>query len=44
MEAKLAGDFVNLSKRRKEAANKMQHIRAACGDNIRYVLFLAGSD
>lgn len=42
IEAKSAGDFVNPNKRRKEEANKMQHLRAAFGDNIRYILFLCG--
>lgn len=42
VEAKSAGDFTNVNKRRKEEAKKMSQLREAFGDNVRYVLFLCG--
>ncbi len=41
-EAKSAGDFTNVNKRRKEEAVKMAQLRATYGDKIRYNLFLCG--
>lgn len=42
MEAKSAGDFANVNKRRKEEAVKMQQLRATFGDDVSYNLFLCG--
>jgi hypothetical protein len=42
IEAKSAGDFTNVNKRRKEEAAKMQQLRHTYGKNVRYVLFLCG--
>ncbi len=42
IEAKSAGDFTNVNKRRKEEAKKMQQLRDAYGDDIQYILFLCG--
>lgn len=42
IEAKSAGDFTNVNKRRKEEAAKMAQLRASYGREIRYVLFLCG--
>ncbi len=42
IEAKSAGDFTNVTKRRKEEAAKMQQLRAAYGTGVRYILFLCG--
>jgi hypothetical protein len=42
IEAKSAGDFTNVNKRRKEEAQKMMQLRATYGDNINFVLFLCG--
>ncbi len=42
IEAKSAGDFTNVNKRRKEEAAKMHQLRAACGAGTEYVLFLCG--
>jgi hypothetical protein len=42
IEAKSAGDFTNVNKRRKEEATKMSQLRAAYGKSVRYVLFLCG--
>lgn len=41
LEAKSAGDFTNVNKRRKEEAAKMNQLRATYGA-VRYVLFLCG--
>ena len=41
-EAKSAGDFTNVNKRRKEEAIKMEQLRGQYGDSIRYILFLCG--
>ncbi len=42
VEAKSAGDFTNVNKRRKEEAAKMGQLRQSYGDTVRYVLFLCG--
>jgi hypothetical protein len=42
IEAKSAGDFTNVNKRRKEEATKVHQLRAAYGDGVVYVLFLCG--
>jgi hypothetical protein len=42
MEAKSAGDFTNVNKRRKEEAIKINHLRATYGKDVVFVLFLCG--
>ena len=42
IEAKSAGDFTNVNKRRKEEAAKMSQLRRTYGDDVRYILFLCG--
>ena len=42
VEAKSAGDFANVNKRRKEEAAKMAQLRQAYGNDVRFVLFLCG--
>ena len=42
VEAKSAGDFTNVNKRRKEEATKVSQLRQSYGNNVRYVLFLCG--
>jgi hypothetical protein len=42
IEAKSAGDFTNVNKRRKEEAIKMQQLRSTYGRSIKYILFLCG--
>lgn len=42
IEAKSAGDFTNVNKRRKEEAAKMIQLRAEHGIGVRYILFLCG--
>ncbi|MDR1194497.1 MAG: XamI family restriction endonuclease [Peptococcaceae bacterium] len=42
IEAKSAGDFTNVNKRRKEEAQKMAQLRSAYGKDVRFVLFLCG--
>lgn len=42
VEAKSAGDFTNVNKRRKEEAAKMNQLRRSCGEDVRYILFLCG--
>lgn len=42
IEAKSAGDFTNVNKRRKEEAQKMQQLRNTYGPGIRFGLFLCG--
>jgi len=42
LEAKSAGDFTNVNKRRKEEAAKMTQLRNAYGNKIRFNLFLCG--
>lgn len=41
IEAKSAGDYTNVNKRRKEEASKIHQLRATYGD-VRFVLFLGG--
>lgn len=42
IEAKSAGDFANVNKRRKEESDKMGHLRQRFGQHVPYVLFLCG--
>src|SRR5208282_2196811 len=42
VEAKSAGDFTNVNKRRKEEAQKMNQLKATFGGKLTYVLFLRG--
>lgn len=42
IEAKSAGDFTNVNKRRKEEAAKMQQLRNTYGETVSYSLFLCG--
>jgi hypothetical protein len=42
IEAKSAGDFTNVNKRRKEEATKVGQLRRKHGKGVRYVLFLCG--
>lgn len=42
IEAKSAGDFTNVNKRRKEEATKMAQLRRTYGPEIRFILFLCG--
>ena len=42
IEAKSAGDFANVNKRRKEEAMKMSQLRHTYGDRVRFNLFLCG--
>lgn len=42
IEAKSAGDFTNVNKRRKEEAAKMQQLRNTYGHIVSYSLFLCG--
>lgn len=42
IEAKSAGDFTNVNKRRKEEATKMNQLRRTYGKNVQFVLFLCG--
>jgi XamI restriction endonuclease len=42
IEAKSAGDFTNVNKRRKEEATKMGQLRRKHGEGLRYILFLCG--
>jgi hypothetical protein len=42
IEAKSAGDFTNVNKRRKEEAAKMSQLRATYGPKVRFILFLCG--
>lgn len=42
LEAKSAGDFTNVNKRRKEEAQKMQQLRHTYGHSVRFGLFLCG--
>ena len=42
IEAKSAGDFTNVNKRRKEEAQKMAQLKNAYGKNIQFGLFLCG--
>jgi hypothetical protein len=42
IEAKSAGDFTNVNKRRKEEAKKMAQLKAQFGEQVEFVLFLCG--
>jgi hypothetical protein len=42
VEAKSAGDYTNVNKRRKEEATKIAQLRATYGHAVQYVLFLCG--
>jgi hypothetical protein len=42
IEAKSAGDFTNVNKRRKEEAMKIQQLRAKHGKDVEFILFLCG--
>ena len=42
IEAKSAGDFTNVNKRRKEEAAKMQQLKNTYGNGVSYSLFLCG--
>ena len=42
IEAKSAGDFTNVNKRRKEEVAKMTLLRRTLGSHVRYILFLCG--
>lgn len=42
IEAKSAGDFTNVNKRRKEEAKKMAQLKSQFGDQVELVLFLCG--
>jgi hypothetical protein len=42
IEAKSAGDFTNVNKRRKEETTKMAQLKRTFGDRVEYVLFLCG--
>ena len=42
IEAKSAGDFTNVNKRRKEEATKINQLKATYGQDVVFVLFLCG--
>lgn len=42
VEAKSAGDFTNVNKRRKEEAAKMHQLKATFGPHVEFILFLCG--
>jgi type II restriction enzyme len=42
IEAKSAGDFANVNKRRKEEAQKMAQLRNTYGNSVNFILFLCG--
>ncbi|MCL1805532.1 MAG: XamI family restriction endonuclease [Clostridiales bacterium] len=42
IEAKSAGDYTNVNKRRKEEAQKMAQLRNTYGDGVKFGLFLCG--
>ena len=42
VEAKSAGDFTNVNKRRKEEATKVNQLRGTHGRKVRFILFLCG--
>jgi len=42
IEAKSAGDFTNVNKRRKEEAQKFTMLKNTYGEEIRFILFLCG--
>ena len=43
IEAKSAGDFTNVNKRRKEEATKVAMLRRKQGSQVRFILFLRGT-
>lgn len=42
IEAKSAGDFTNVNKRRKEEATKINQLKATYGEQVQFVLLLCG--
>jgi type II restriction enzyme len=42
IEAKSAGDYTNVNKRRKEEATKVNQLKVTFGDQVVFVLFLCG--
>jgi type II restriction enzyme len=42
IEAKSAGDYTNVNKRRKEEATKINQLKATFGEQVVFVLFLCG--
>ncbi len=42
VEAKSAGDYANVNKRRKEEATKARQLRHRYGSSVQFVLFLGG--
>ena len=42
IEAKSAGDYTNVNKRRKEEGKKMSQLKASYGDKVVFILFLCG--
>jgi hypothetical protein len=42
IEAKSAGDFTNVNKRRKEEAIKINYLKATYGEEVKFILFLCG--
>ena len=42
IEAKSAGDFTNVNKRRKEEATKINHLKATFDEDVVFALFLCG--
>ncbi|MDE2765940.1 MAG: XamI family restriction endonuclease [Chloroflexota bacterium] len=42
IEAKSAGDFTNVNKRRKEEATKVNQLRRSYGESVQFILFLCG--
>ncbi|TET33633.1 MAG: XamI family restriction endonuclease [Planctomycetota bacterium] len=42
IEAKSAGDFANVNKRRKEEAKKVSQLRETYGKKVQFILFLCG--
>lgn len=42
IEAKSAGDFTNVNKRRKEEAQKFSQLKYTFGPDVRFILFLCG--
>jgi hypothetical protein len=42
IEAKSAGDFTNVNKRRKEEGLKMAQLKRTYGQDVQFVLFLCG--
>lgn len=42
IEAKSAGDFANVNKRRKEEAQKFTQLKHTYGDSVRFIMFLCG--